>query len=310
MQVKNTKKNKNILILGGLGSIGLEISKKFYDNDYNIEITDKKKITIQNKKKYYFLDKIKYYKINLIKNKIKIDLSNFDFIIYSIGLTTHIENTNNNKKTIGSNLISSLNFLSSKSLKKFKGKMIYFGSTHQYGNIIKISEGACFQPLDYQSISKCSSEYFFKKCSSDFKFNLLILRFPNIYGFKDNIQKNDQGLFLNLINQAKSQKKIHLFDSRRFRHFLHIDDLKDILYEIIDNKIFINELNIKGQKILIKKVAKIIANETKAKIIFHKMPVEYRKISINNQIISTKVFNKYFKMYKFKDIKKYIKKLL
>ena len=89
--------------------------------------------------------------------------------------------------------------------------MIYFGSTHQYGNIKKISEGGNFQPLDYQSISKCSSEYFFKKSSFDLKFKLLILRFPNVYGYNQKTQHEDQGLLINLINQAKFQKKIVLF---------------------------------------------------------------------------------------------------
>ena len=68
-QTKNSK-NKNILILGGLGVIGLEISKKFHSENYNVEILDKKNITKHYKKNYPFLNKIKHHKINLVNIKI------------------------------------------------------------------------------------------------------------------------------------------------------------------------------------------------------------------------------------------------
>ena len=61
--------NKNLLITGGLGGIGLEIVKLFYKKKYNIIILDNKKISFFNNLNTNTSNNnfIKYIKIDLTK---------------------------------------------------------------------------------------------------------------------------------------------------------------------------------------------------------------------------------------------------
>lgn len=119
--------NKNILITGGLGSIGYKLSKILYNENANLIITDnvKNKLKLRNKLRFFKnKNKIKYYNCDLSsfteKKKIFEDIRKnhkiIDVLINNAALTgdrfekleTHFEKQNNKiwSKELDVNLIS------------------------------------------------------------------------------------------------------------------------------------------------------------------------------------------------------------
>lgn len=143
-------KNKNVLILGGLGLIGYEISKKFLENDYTVTILDQ---NLNLKKKIYleknFNTKFKIVKFQINDNNYKNIEKNFFKNNNILVNTLYVDDKKLNSKNIyhvsekdllGSiaknikyTMILSLNFAKYLKRNKKSGSIINFGSI--YSNV-------------------------------------------------------------------------------------------------------------------------------------------------------------------------------
>ena len=220
---------KNILITGGAGFIGSNLSEYLINKGYKVQIVDD---LSTGKLKNLSNLKIKFYKkdildINKINFKKKIDI-----IIHLAAKAEILISKDKEEIYSKSNLNalqSLLNFASKNKVKKF----IFASSASIYGDTKnkKISENFRSDPKHFYAYSKLIGEKMIINYSKINKFNYTIFRFFNIYG------KKSTAVVAKFIAQKLQNKKITIFgDGKQKRDFLHIDDLNHAIFQSIKIK--------------------------------------------------------------------------
>ena len=279
--------NKNVLVTGCAGFIGLHIAKKLLDNGFTV-------VGIDNLNTYYSrklkIDRLKFLKKNLNFKFFKIDLKDFnklnklvnnydfDIIIHlaaQAGVRYSLENP---QSYIQSNIVGIVNLLESLKNKKIQG-LFFASSSSVYGRNKKMPYKEIYntdEPKSLYAATKKSGEVILNYYSFYFNIPIVCLRFFTVYGPWG---RPDMALF-KFINLIKKRKKIELYNyGNMSRSFTYIDDLVLSIYKLINNKsIFkikkFHVINIGGEKkislkFFLKKIEKYL--NLKAKIKFSNM---------------------------------------
>ena len=248
---------KKIIITGGCGFIGSNLTDFLINNGYKIYIIDNfsnNKITKPNKKsKLYKLD---IRNINQIKN-----INNIYAVIHLAASADILISKQDEKKYFQDNLEGLqqvLNFCSVKNIKKF----IFASSASLYGNKNNnnpVNERSSLEPGHYYAYSKFIGEKMIETYSKINNLNFIILRFFNIYGPKSN------AVISTFLAQKLQKKIITIFGSgKQRRDFLYIDDLCVAVLNILKNKKLKNKIyNLGSGK-------SISINELKKKLFYKK----------------------------------------
>lgn len=244
--------NKNILVTGGLGFIGLNFINKIIKKNYkNVNIINiDKKTSVANKNieiissnniKYTFL-KIDISKKKQIDNLFKRFSIN---IIINFAAESHVDTSiTNSSKFIKTNINGTYNLLNAAYnqwmlkpfifKKKYKKSIFFQISTDEvYGSIKgnkNISEKGKFFPSSPYSASKASAENLVFSYNKTYGLNTLISNSSNNYGQYQNyekfIPKTIQSIILN--------KKIKLYgDGKNIRDWIYVEDNCDALITIL-----------------------------------------------------------------------------
>jgi 3-oxoacyl-[acyl-carrier protein] reductase len=138
------KLNKTILISGSTKGIGLEIARKFYDNNWNVIITSRSNIEIEslqfpiNKQstlKHFKVDFTKQNDISLLRQQLALDKTRIDCLISNVGDSSGVKGLNSNFQEnmhlLETNLISvlrTLNLVDDLLVKSENSRIIVIGS--------------------------------------------------------------------------------------------------------------------------------------------------------------------------------------
>ncbi len=220
---------KNILITGGAGFIGSNLSEYLIDKGYKVQVVDD--LSTGKLENLYNL-KIKFYKkdiidINKINFKKKID------IIIHLAAKAEILIAKDKEEIYSKSNLNALQSLLNFASKNKVKKLIFASSASIYGDTKnkKISENFRSDPKHFYAYSKLIGEKMIVNYSKINKFNYTIFRFFNIYG------KNSTAVVAKFIAQKLQNKKITIFgDGKQKRDFLHIDDLNHAIYQSIKIK--------------------------------------------------------------------------
>ena len=257
---------KTILITGCAGFIGSSFIKSIIKK--NIKI-----IGIDDLSSGYIksLPKNKNFKfikgdcgnkriLDKIKNKI-------DIIIHLAGQSSGEKSFYDPINDIDKNLYSTIGLLEFY-LKKKSKQFIFASSMSVYGSLRKkVSEKDSTNPISFYGLSKLSSEKYIKMFSNK-KINFTILRFFNVYGQGQILNNLKQGMIRIFLTQIFRNNNLIVKGSlKRFRDFIHIDDVNTILFKVMENKNCINEIfNVGyGRKYFISDVVNLIKKESKKK---------------------------------------------
>lgn len=254
----------NILFIGGAGFIGSNLIKSFTDKtNYSIFVLEPP---------YANTLRLSMYndKISLLKGLI----SDFE------SLKKHIEDNKINKIVhLVSNLIPGSNFDDYKSeqeniifpsieLINFCSekniKFIYFSSGGTiYGNSQKekFNEKDALEPISYYGLSKQIIENNILFSHRTKKLNYLIIRPSNPFGPGQSIYAN-QGFIAIAIGKIIKNEPISIWgDGNSMRDYLYIDDLSNAFFELIDNNISNEIINIgSGQGYSINDIIVLLKN--------------------------------------------------
>ena len=289
---------KKIIITGGCGFIGSNLTDFLINNGYQIYVVDNfsnNKIIKPNKKsKLYKLD---IRNINQIKN-----INNIHAVIHLAASADILISKKDEKKYFQDNLEGLqqvLNFCSVKKIKKF----IFASSASIYGNKNNnnpVREHSALEPGHYYAYSKFIGEKMIETYSKINNFNFIILRFFNIYGPKSN------AVISTFLVQKLQKKIITIFGSgNQIRDFLYIDDLCEAVLNILKNK------KLKNQTYNLGSGKSISINELKKKLIYKKsQKLNKRDNDIEVSIANISKIKKDLKWFPKTEIHEGIKKTL
>ena len=107
-----------------------------------------------------------------------------------------------------------------------------------YGeNSINASEKSATDPISFYGISKLAGEKILLKLDKK-KTKLVILRLYNVYGPGQDFNNFKQGMLSIYLSQIYKFKKVNITGSvKRFRDFIYIDDVIEILGKFVTSKV-------------------------------------------------------------------------
>ena len=244
-------KKKKILITGAEGFIARNLSKylvkkKFVVYGIGTKRFDKKKST---KHSYRKLINKRISLLNLKKN-----FKNIDIIIHCAGSgTVQLSNKENYEK----NYLTTKSVLDFSIYQKKKPKVLFMSSYSIYGSSHSkpIKENSKLKPSSSYAITKKLSEDLLLRFSKKYNLEIKILRLASIYGNGLNKQ-----LLFDACNKISQNKNIFFGTGNEVRDWIHIFDLCELVYKILnkkkDNNPIINCGSGKGHKV--REVIKLI----------------------------------------------------
>jgi nucleoside-diphosphate-sugar epimerase len=282
---------KNILISGGAGYLGTELTKCLL-KDNNVVVFDKfyfpwlkkNKNKISNSKRLTFIKK----DITNIKEK---DFKNIDIVCDLNGIPNDPAAEINPKFTWDINYRGRLNF--AKVAKKAGVKRYVFNSTCSvYGyNKNKVNERSKQNPISTYAKANLKSERgVYKLKSKSFKVN--VLRNSTLFGFS-NVLRLDLVINIFVYNLLKNKDLLIDGDGKQYRPFISLSDICKVYDHLIKTpKLPSFTCNLVAFNSTIKKLAELICKimkNKKSKIIFNKNTQDAR-----NYFVESVNFKKYF----------------
>ena len=246
---------KKIIITGGLGYIGSQITKKLIQKKYKVIILDN--FLTNTSKKIEGAEIIKC-DITSFENLSKIKIEEADAILHLAAQSSGPNSYNNPELDIKINVLGTVNLINFCKKNKIK-KFIYASSFTVYGdNKNEILDENCeCNPKSFYAISKYASEKYLQLLCNKFSIKWNILRMFNVYGPGQDISRADQGIVSIYLNYIKNQNTLPVKGSlERFRDPIFIDDVVDAWIICLEDKENFNQIfNLgSGEKIYVKEM--------------------------------------------------------
>ena len=292
---------KTILISGGAGYLGTELTKKLL-NKHKVIIYDKFYFPwiLKNKRKIKNNQNLKIIKKSIAAVKLR-DFKNVDIVCDLNGISNDPSSELNPKHTWNLNYNHRINF--AKIAKKAKVKRYIFNSTCSvYGFSKKmVYENGKKNPISTYAKANLKAENYINKLKNK-SFKVNSLRNSTLYGFS-NSMRLDLVINIFVLNIMK-RKKIEVDgDGNQFRPFISVNDVCNIYEKLVSNdKLPSFICNIGSFNSKIRQIAYKICNILKV----NRRIIHFKKNSNDkrNYIVGSKNFKKYFgKNFKFSNFK-------
>jgi nucleoside-diphosphate-sugar epimerase len=229
---------KNILLIGGAGYVGCQLTRKLINQNYNVIVYD---LFLYDPN--VLLDLNKHPNLKLIKGDIR-NINYLENFLENIDVVIHLACISNDPSyELNPNLGKDINYSCFpkllEKLKNFNIKMfIYASSSSVYGikkeNIV--TENMSTEPLTDYSLYKLKCEELLFNDSA--KYIKTVLRPATVCGYSER-QRLD--VIVNILtNHAFFNKKIIVHGGNQLRPNIHIDDMCSAYLSIIENKDFVN----------------------------------------------------------------------
>jgi len=257
-------KGKNILITGGLGFVGANLTAKLLSHNIKPTILEfiPEDLEIDTRYLPFNLDKIDLINVNIVNQKKIIDtVKNVspDYIVHLAALTELQKDFQTAFRSVEVNLKGTLNLL--QGIKKFPVTSFVFMSTSDvYGGVNPpFHENQVIIPSSPYSVSKASAELYCLMFNRVFDLPITILRSFNLFG---SYQKTNRVIPYIIMKLLKGEN-VELTKGEQKREFNHIKDLSDaILLSFTTPESQGKIINIgSGHSISIRKIAQKIAEQ-------------------------------------------------
>lgn len=259
-------KGKNILITGGLGFVGGNLTSKLLS--YNIKpiILDFIPADIEIDARYlpFNLDKIEFFNADIRNQKEIIDIIKKvspDYIVHLAALTKLQKDFETAFLSVEINLKGTLNLL--RSIKEFPVSSFVFMSTSDvYGGVNPpFRETQAMIPSSPYSVSKASAEMYCLMFNRVLNLPITILRSFNLFGEYQNINRVIPHIIMKLIKH----EHVELTKGEQKREFNYIENLLDAIFiSLVTPTSQGRIINIgSGHSISIREIAQLIAEHFK-----------------------------------------------
>lgn len=227
----------HILITGGAGFIGSNLSKFLLKKGHEVTIVDdfsSGKISNLNDLDLEIYNK----KIEQLDNKL---FKKIDFIIHLAAQASVPLSVENFYQSSSNNLLSSIKVF--EIAKEFSLPVIYASSSAVYGNLpIGDDIANKFDILTPYALDKLTLESYADLCNKVFAIPSIGFRFFNVYGPNQDPNNPYSGVISLFVSQSINGEDIHIFGGDQTRDFIHVHNICEII-EIAINKIIDNDVS-------------------------------------------------------------------
>jgi len=223
-----------VLITGGAGFVGTNLSNKLLDDGYEVIIIDDLSSGYRNS----ISNKAIFIEGSIVDDKALIKCFSYkpDYVIHLAALFANQNSVEHPAQDLSINGMGTLKILEYS--KKFAvKKVLYTSSSCVYGNKkIMVESDDDFQPDTPYAITKLLGEYYAKFWSSHYSLDIAIVRLFNVYGPGD-FPGIYRSVIPNFIQLAKNNESLEITGSgNETRDFCYIDDTVNGICLILFNK--------------------------------------------------------------------------
>jgi UDP-glucose 4-epimerase len=228
-------KNKKVLITGGLGFVGSNLSIKLAKSGADVLIVDNM-LPRQGGN---------LFNIEPVKNKVRVNISDIrnrtsmnhlvkgmDYIFHLAGQVNHVDSVKNPLNDLSINVEGTLVIMEALRENNPGAKVIFTGTRGEYGTSLKlpVSEKHEINPIGIYAITNFAAERIVLTYHNLHKIRSVCLRITNTFGPRHQMNHDEYGVFNWFIRKAIDNDTISIFgDGRILRDYLFIDDLVESL---------------------------------------------------------------------------------
>ncbi|MCL5961755.1 MAG: NAD-dependent epimerase/dehydratase family protein [Chloroflexi bacterium] len=231
LNLRETYRNKNVLITGGLGFIGSNLAHQLLDYGANVLLVDSL-IPDYGGNSFNIEDIKDRVRVNIADVRTQASMNYLvqsqDYIFNLAGQVSHIDSMLDPYTDLEINCRSQLAIL--EACRKYNpSAKVVFASTRQiYGvpEYLPVDEKHLLHPTDVNGINKMAGEWYHIVYNNVYGVRATSLRLTNTYGPRQLLKHNRQGFTGWFIRQAIDGEEIKLFGTgQQRRDFTYVDDV-------------------------------------------------------------------------------------
>lgn len=222
---------KKVLITGGAGFIGCNVSKYLLKKGFKVKVID----DLSTGKKgnlAEILEEIEFVEGSILDLKLlQKAMSDVDFIVHLAAIPSVPRSIKEPFLTSNTNILGTLNVF--ELAKNNNLKVIYASSSSVYGDSLTLpkKEDMIKNPLSFYAIQKSSNEDYAKVYNKLFNTNFIGLRFFNVFGPNQDPNSEYSAVIPKFIRLIKEKKEITIFgDGKTSRDFTFVDNVSEMIY--------------------------------------------------------------------------------
>lgn len=224
-------KGKEVLITGGLGFIGSNLSIELVRRGAHVTIIDNM-LPRQGSNLFNIREIEGQITVNIsdVRNQLSMNhlVKGKDYIFHLAGQVNHVDSMRNPLQDLDINCVGTLVLLEALREHNRKGKVIFAGTRGEYGSSVTlpVDEDHPTNPKGIYAVTNLTAEKMILVYDDIFGVKGACLRITNTYGPRHHMMHDEYGVFNWFIRKAMDNEEIPVFgDGRILRDFLYVEDL-------------------------------------------------------------------------------------
>lgn len=234
----NQLKNKKVLITGGLGFVGSNLSIRLAELGAEVLIVDNM-LPRQGGN---------LFNIEPVKDKVKVNISDIrnptsmnhlvkgmDYIFHIAGQVNHVDSVKDPLNDLSINVEGTLVLMEALRMNNPKAIVIFTGTRGEYGSSLSlpVAENHAINPIGIYAITNFAAERIVLTYHNLHHIKSVCLRITNTFGPRHQMAHDEYGVFNWFIRKSMDNEIIPIFgDGRILRDYLYINDLTDSMLAI------------------------------------------------------------------------------
>ena len=227
----NTFKDKEVLITGGLGFIGSNLTIDLVELGAHVTIVDNM-LPRQGSNLFNIKEVEDRVRVNIsdIRNQLSMNhlVKGKDYIFHLAGQVNHVDSMRNPLQDLEINCVGTLVLLEALRHNNRDAKVIFAGTRGEYGASVKlpVNEDHPTNPKGLYAVTNLAAEKMVLVYDDIFGIKSVCLRITNTYGPRHHMMHDEYGVFNWFIRKAMDNEEIPVFgDGHILRDFLYIKDI-------------------------------------------------------------------------------------